>query len=90
MCRIGFHKSHSRAAGGRDSAVKKSPELRNSGRPRIADVTCRVEGTMELGAVMAMATRLGGNAPGDRRSRYLDVLSGLSAGDVEALEQAFQ
>jgi len=45
----------------------------------------RVEGTMELPDVLAMARRLGGNAPGDRRARFTEVLATLTADDFAGL-----
>jgi predicted Zn-dependent protease len=45
----------------------------------------KVEGTMELPDIMAMAAELGGDTDGTRDSAYPEVLSGLSASECRAL-----
>jgi tetratricopeptide (TPR) repeat protein len=49
----------------------------------------RVEGTMELPDVMAIARRLGGNAAGAGRTAFPGVLRSLSAGDFAALGEEY-
>lgn len=49
----------------------------------------RVEGTMELPYVMSTAGRLAGRAPGDRRTRYTEVLASLTHEDFAALGAEF-
>jgi tetratricopeptide (TPR) repeat protein len=49
----------------------------------------QVEGTRELPDVTTMARELGESLPGTKAARYLDALTALSAGQVEALGRTY-